>query len=136
MRESFDRLLPEDEAALCKAVFVGDKYAMDPADRDNFRYAGASYFIVISGMHFAVLSMLLFRLFKKIRNRWITLALVLGFIVVYAFVTGFQPSVLRSGIMVIFTVIGMTVYGHYHAQREYRQTVERRRKTYQGKRFG
>ncbi len=109
MRESFDRLLPEDEAALCKAVFVGDKYAMDPADRDNFRYAGASYFIVISGMHFAVLSMLLFRLFKKIRNRWITLALVLGFIVVYASVTGFQPSVLRSGIMVIFTVIGMTV---------------------------
>ena len=109
MRESFDRLLPEDEAALCKAVFVGDKYAMDPSDRDNFKYAGASYFIVISGMHFAVLSMLLFRLFKRIRNRWITLALVLGFIVAYAAVTGFQPSVLRSGIMVTFTVIGMTV---------------------------
>lgn len=109
MRECFDRLLPEDEAALCKAVFVGDKYAMDPTDRDNFRYAGASYFIVISGMHFAVLSMLLFRLFKRLRNRWITLVSVLLFISVYAAVTGFQPSVLRSGIMVIFTVVGLTV---------------------------
>ena len=108
IRQSFDRLLPESEAALCKAIFVGDKYAMDISDRDSFRYAGASYFIVVSGMHFSILAFLLFKALRRL-NRWIVLAVILLFIIVYAAITGFQPSVLRSGVMITFTVIGLTV---------------------------
>jgi competence protein ComEC len=108
MRKTLDTLLPPDCAALCRAVLIGDKYALSLDTRDHFRYAGASYFIVVSGMHFAVVIMLLFRLMKRL-NRWVRFALIMVFIVLYAAVTGFQSSVLRAGIMMTFTVFGMTI---------------------------
>lgn len=108
LRSAIDSLLPEDCAALCKAVFVGDKYALDLSIREEFRYAGASYFIVVSGMHFAVICAVLLKLMKKF-NRWIRLTVMLFIIILYAAVTDFQPSVLRSGLMMAMTVIGSTV---------------------------
>lgn len=108
MRRSLDTLLPPDCAALCRAVLIGDKYALSVNTRDHFRYAGASYFIVVSGMHFSVVIMLLFRLMKRL-NRWVRFGLIMVFILIYAAVTGFQSSVLRAGIMMVFTVFGMTI---------------------------
>lgn len=108
MRKSLDTLLPPDCAALCRAVLIGDKYALSHETKDHFRYAGASYFIVVSGMHFAVVILLLFRLMKRL-NRWLRLVLIMAFIVLYAAVIGFQSSVLRAGIMMTFTVFGMTI---------------------------
>lgn len=108
MRKALDRYLPEDCASLCKAVLIGDKYAMTQDIRDDFRYAGASYFIVVSGMHFAVICLLWMRVLRRL-NRWVRLALMMAFILMYAAITGFQSSVLRAGIMMAFTVIGTTV---------------------------
>lgn len=108
MRRALDSLLPKDCAALCRAVLIGDKYAMGTQVRDSFRYAGASYFIVVSGMHFAVICLLLERLLKR-ANLWVRLAIMLVFILAYAAVTGFQPSVLRSGIMMTMLMIGNTI---------------------------
>lgn len=104
----FDTLLPEDTSPLAKAIFVGDKYSMSLTDKYNFRYAGASYFIVVSGLHFAVLTLLLYKLLRFIRNRWVVFVIITLFILMYAAVTGFQPSVLRSGIMMLLTMAGRT----------------------------
>lgn len=114
MRKTLDRYLPENGAALCKAVLVGDRYAMSAEVKDHFRYAGASYFIVVSGMHFTVLCMLMLyvlRLFGRLRlfNRWVRFVMLLLFMLFYAAVTGFQSSVVRAGIMTFFTVLGLTL---------------------------
>lgn len=108
MRKALDSVLPKDCAALCRAVLIGDKYALGTEVRDNFRYAGASYFIVVSGMHFAVICLLIERLLKRV-NRWARLVIMLVFILAYAAITGFQPSVLRSGIMMTMLMIGNTI---------------------------
>lgn len=108
MRKSLDTLLPPDCAALCRAVLIGDKYALSHDTGDQFRYAGASYFIVVSGMHFSVVIMLLLHLMTRL-NRWVRFGLIMCFILIYAAVTGFQSSVLRAGIMMTFTVFGMTI---------------------------
>ncbi len=109
LREALDTLLPHDCATLCRAVFIGDKYALDLDVRESFRYAGASYFIVVSGMHFAVLCLLIMKLCRKFLNRFVAFGISMVFLVVYMAVTGFQPSVLRSGIMMIFYLLGATV---------------------------
>ena len=109
MRNALDTLLPEDCAALCKAVLVGDKYAMDQDTRDSFRYAGASYFVVVSGMHFAIIVLIVTLLLKRLKNRWIRMSLLLIFMLLYAAVTGFQPSVLRAGIMAAITAVGVAL---------------------------
>lgn len=110
LREALDKYLPDDVASLCKAVLIGDKYALSSDVKDSFRYAGASYFIVVSGMHFAVICMLIFALFKKLRvNRFVQLAISLSVILIYMAVTGFQPSVVRSGIMILTLVISRAI---------------------------
>lgn len=106
MRQALDRTLPEDCSALCRAVLIGDKYALGLSVRENFRYAGASYFIVVSGMHFAVLYLLLDKLLKRFHVRILRLVIPLLFIGAYMAITGFQPSVIRSGIMISFIVLG------------------------------
>ncbi|MBQ9248251.1 MAG: ComEC/Rec2 family competence protein [Ruminococcus sp.] len=109
MREALDAYLPEESAALCKAILIGDKYSLDLSLRDNFRYAGASYFIVVSGMHFAVIILILQKLLSLIRfrgARFLRFAISLAVIFAYMSVTGFQPSVMRSGIMISFVALG------------------------------
>lgn len=108
LREALRAYLPPDCSSLCEAVFIGDKYSLDFTVRENFRYAGASYLIVVSGMHFAVLCGLLLRLLRRV-NRWVRLGIMLCFIFLYMAVTGFRPPVLRSGVMMIIFVVGSTV---------------------------
>ena len=106
LRAAFDEYLPEDAAALCKAVFVGDKYALGTDIKDDFRYAGASHFVVVSGMHFSIICLMLYSILRRLRvHRVVTVGDALCLILVYMAVTGFQPSVVRSGVMMI-TLMG------------------------------
>ncbi len=107
MREALEAYLPKSEANLAKAVLIGDKYALDQSVRDDFRYSGVSYYIVVSGMHFSILCMLSFVLFKRLfRKRWIIFPLMTLVILLYMMVTGFQPSVMRSGVMMLILITG------------------------------
>ena len=107
LREALDEYLPEDAASLCKAVLIGDKYALDTSIKNEFRYAGASYFVVVSGMHFSVVCLMLLRLLKALRLRPAVQFLIpLPVVLVYMAVTGFQPSVVRSGVMMLVYLIG------------------------------
>lgn len=102
LREAFDEFLPEDAAALCKAVFVGDKYALTEDVKADFRYSGASHFIVVSGIHFSIICLMFYRILRRLRvHRAIPVFATLLLILVYMAVTGFQPSVVRSGVMII-----------------------------------
>ncbi len=107
-RTILDELQPADDAALCRAVFLGDRYALSEDLRTQFRFSGASYFVVVSGMHFAIFVTLLLRVLRKlIKNRFIYLPIVLLFTMLYMAVTGFSPSVMRSGLMMVFYVVGL-----------------------------
>ena len=107
MRGALERHLPNDEASLCKAILIGDKYALDPAIKEDFRRSGATYFVVVSGMHFAVFCAICFRVFKKLFRKWFFYypALV-AVVILYMMITGFQPSVVRSGVMMLIYYTG------------------------------
>lgn len=101
-REALNNLLPGDDAALCRAILLGDKYAVSEDIRTAFKLSGASYFIVVSGMHFSFFTLLLsFILSRMIRKRYIYIPIVVAFTLFYMAVTGFSFSVVRSGVMMI-----------------------------------
>ena len=109
-RNVLDRLLPADDAALCRAILIGDKYALSTEIRDQFKFSGASYFIVVSGMHFSFFTLLLTFLLKKlIRNRYVYIPIVMAFTLLYMAVTGFSFSVVRSGLMMLMLLIGQLI---------------------------
>lgn len=83
-----------------KAMTLGKSRGVDPAVREMFRNAGMYHFLVISGIHIAILTwgfhkvLNLFAIPLRYRSAFLSLALL-----IYAGVTGFHFPVLRAVIM-------------------------------------
>lgn len=111
MKSSLDSLLPESSSSLCKAVLLGDKQALSNDVKDNFSNTGTSFLIVVSGMHLSIIvGFALFLIKKIIKNRYAVAAIILALVIGFMAVTGFTPSVVRSGIMLILTYCSKVVF--------------------------
>lgn len=107
MRNALNDSLNGDAADLARAVLIGEKQALSDDIKDAFNVTGTSYLIVVSGMHLAVVTMLLRRIFEKFGSaRIISFVLITLFVLAYMAITGFTPSVTRAGIMMIVVYLG------------------------------
>jgi competence protein ComEC len=99
------------EAAVLKALLIGDQKSIFPEVRENFNRTGTSHVLAISGLHIGIVATVSFLLFKKILsffnlflwNAWTRKgAAVLSLIpvIIYGFLAGMSPSTQRAVIMV------------------------------------
>lgn len=105
MLRSVDTMLPPKEAALVKGVLLGDKTSLSAETAADFRTDGISHILSVSGLHMSTIAGLLILLlaFLHVPQRpaaSVTAAGVLCFMAV----TGFVPSVSRSGLMCLLTL--------------------------------
>lgn len=111
MKSSLDSLLPQNTSSLCKAVLLGDKQALSDDIKADFSKTGTSFLIVVSGMHLAIIAgFVLFLLKNIIKNRYVLASIILAIVFCFMAVTGFTPSVVRSGIMLILTYCSKAVF--------------------------
>lgn len=104
MKKSLDSLLSEDYSALCKAILLGDKKALSYDIKSAFSETGTSFLIVVSGMHLAIVVGFVLFILKKInKSRKIQCIVTSLTVFIFMAITGFTPSVIRSGIMVLVT---------------------------------
>ncbi len=108
--KTFDRHLDDRGAALFSSVFAGDDSYIDDFDMLSVRRSGASHLLAVSGMHFSVIMGVAFA-FLSIMGLGIVPRYIVLFVVAftYAAFTGFSPSVVRSGLMLAFTYMGMLI---------------------------
>lgn len=107
--------LSEEAQALCAAITLGNKAYLQRSTRQLFATAGASHLLAISGLHVGLLFLLITKFFNIIffwwRNKqWcIHLQTFLSIISIggYAFITGLQPSVVRSCIMLTILLLSL-----------------------------
>lgn len=97
-----DRHLSGDELGVAKALILGDRSSLDAEITGKFGNTGAMHILAVSGLHVGILIQILtsfFGLFKKwiSKNRAILISLALVWI--YALLTGFSASVVRSVVM-------------------------------------
>lgn len=102
IRNTVYRILPDERGALAVALMIGDKSGLSSATLNDFRTAGISHVICVSGFHLSLWSMLILELFRKLRLGE-RLASFFSIFVVVAFmlVSGLTYSVVRSGIMML-----------------------------------
>ncbi len=102
-------LVGGEEGGLCRAVTLGDKFAMSPMLYDAFQDTGSTYLVVVSGMHMGIIAsilvLLLFPLRKTRLTRIIRTVIIITFILAYLFVTGFQSSAVRAAVMIIVSLL-------------------------------
>ena len=90
------------EAAVVYGIFTGDKSYIDPAVKTDFKKAGISHVLAVSGLHLSILCWIIFSFlnFLKVHKKISCAAIILCCLFFMAF-TGFSVSLIRAGIMTI-----------------------------------
>jgi competence protein ComEC len=97
---ALDRGLPDREAALARGFVLGQDDRIDGATREDFRRAGLTHLLAVSGQNVILLCLLAWPLLAllglTLRARLLAL---LALIAIYVPLTGAGPSIQRAGVM-------------------------------------
>ena len=100
-------LMPYREATLANAILLGDKSGLDADVKNDFYTIGVSHLVVVSGLHMSVIASILYivlMMFNK-NKKTASVGAIVG-VLAFMVVTGFTPSVVRSGITLIILFLG------------------------------
>ncbi len=112
MKHAIDVLMPSEISELSKAIAIGDRFSVNGDLKSDFRKAGVSHFIVVSGLHLVIVSEFVRRVLRKAfrNNRYIECFGTIAVIFAFVALTGFGSSVLRAGIMMIIYMLGRLMF--------------------------
>ena len=91
-------------------LILGDTTDIEDETKEEFRTSSMAHILAVSGMHISYLVIGSIVVSKKIlgkRNANIITAII---IIIYMFITGFSPSVVRAGIMAIILLFSKVFY--------------------------
>jgi len=100
--------LPETERALASSYLLGDDRAIPPETLGQFRAAGMTHLLVVSGSNVAFALALFGPLLRRmgIRSRFVA---GIGILVMFGTMTRWEPSVLRAVVMSGLVMVAMLV---------------------------
>lgn len=106
-----DNSLPRQQAGLLNGMLIGYRKGLSEEVQEAFSNAGLTHIMAVSGANVAFLILPLSFLFKllRIRKRAANLLIML-FLTVFVFITGFEPSVLRAVLMACVLLTAVVIY--------------------------
>ena len=105
--------LPFLEAAFMKAMFLGERQDIPQFLKDVFARTGTVHILAISGLHVGIIIFIILFFLKAVRiPRKTRFVITMMFLIVYVFITGARPSVIRAAVM------AMVLLGGYLFERE------------------
>lgn len=103
--------LKGDNLALISAMTIGTRSQLDKDIETDFRYAGISHIVSISGLHvgviYGILQMIFFFLGNNSTSKKLRQIIIVMLLWIFAFVTGLSASVNRSAMM--FSLISLGI---------------------------
>jgi competence protein ComEC len=103
-----------DELGIAQALLIGYTNDLDKDLVQAYSNTGVVHIIAISGMHLALIYVLLVWFFAKIpvinKSGLLQLVLILSCLWLFSILTGASPSVLRAAVMFSFIAIGKNFY--------------------------
>ncbi|MCW3088984.1 MAG: ComEC/Rec2 family competence protein [Ferruginibacter sp.] len=100
----------KDELGIAQALLIGYTNDLDKDLVQAYSNTGVVHIIAISGMHLALIYLLLAGLFKKVpginKSRLLQVLLILGCLWFFSLLTGASASVTRAAVMFSFITIG------------------------------
>jgi competence protein ComEC len=105
-------MLQPHNAALAKAILLGQRADLSREVRLQFAQSGVAHILALSGLHLSMLALLLggaFRILPAGRWLWVQRVVVLVALAGYAVVTGLSPSVVRAVLMAAVLMLGYSL---------------------------
>lgn len=111
--EVFDSHLSEDGAAMAKALLLADKSEISAPVKEGFSALGIQHLFAVSGLHLSILIGSIASLFSHCAiKRKIAFPILSLITLFYMALTGFAPSMLRSGGMLL--LFYFSFFSHRH----------------------
>ncbi len=98
-------LLFSSHAGVATGMLLGDKGGIGQELLTSFDHVGILHLLAISGLHVSVLAGALSLLFR--RGKWSRFIAVALFLLLYAGLTNFSPSVIRAGTMLLCAILAV-----------------------------
>jgi len=106
-----NRSLPEEQAGLMNGMLIGYREGMTKSVQQAFSDAGLSHLMAVSGMNVAFIVFPLAFVFRKLQiGKKISNSFIICVLLLFIYITGFSPSVLRAVIMGIILLAGEMIY--------------------------
>ena len=103
--KTIDKKLPNDEGALLKGILVGDKSDFTEEMSSDLKLSGLSHIAAVSGVNISIFLMFIAYLINYFGiKRRVNAIIMLVATIIFMVVIGDQPTVLRAGVMMLFTI--------------------------------
>ena len=104
---TIEKSLPPQQAGLLNGMLIGYRGGLDKTVQGAFSDAGLTHIMAVSGANVAFIVMPLLFVFKRLGMRQrMANSIVIAVLVIFVYVTGFSPSVLRAVIMAVTVLVG------------------------------
>lgn len=111
MKENTYKLFKEEEANLLIGILLGDTTGINDDVKDDFRNSSLIHILAVSGSHINYIILSLLYINNKTNlNKRIGSVITIIVLLLFMFLVGFTPSVLRSVLMGITIIISKLVY--------------------------
>ena len=106
--DTLNKNIEKESAGAINAMMTGDKTYLSDETMRLFGHSGISHLFAVSGFHLSLWTSTIFVLFEKLSKKLKTAGYIVSlvFVVFFMALTGFTPSVVRSGIMMIILIAG------------------------------
>lgn len=109
MKSNINKILNEEEAALCIGILVGDREAISEQTEDNFKKSNLTHMLAVSGSHITYIINALAMLLGKTSKRTSKIFTII-ILIFFMALTGFTFSVIRACIMGILVLLASLMY--------------------------
>ncbi|MFA5317993.1 MAG: ComEC/Rec2 family competence protein [Patescibacteria group bacterium] len=108
LKDSINYGLLEPEASLLQAIILGNKRGLTPEMINKFSQSGISHIVAISGMHIAIISVIIINVLLAIglSRKWAFLFSSLS-LLVYIILIGLPASAIRAGFMAFLAMLAI-----------------------------
>lgn len=113
LRESLTELFPAspEEAAILRAMLLGDRSFLDRSESANFQKTGLFHVLVVAGLHVGAFAAFVFWVTRKLRvSRGWASCCVIVCVLAYVAVVEQRPPVLRAALMTLIVVLAIHFY--------------------------
>ena len=105
-------LIDEESYRIASALLIGSRVGISEDVISDYSKTGTIHILSVSGLHVSIIFLVLNKflsIFRWGKAKLLKTIILIGFVCLYAYITGLSPSVCRSAVMISFSIIGKQI---------------------------